>query len=337
MIIGPFDTSKKVLIVAEIGNNHEGDFTLARRMITLAAQAGADAVKFQTIVPERLVSSANTARLRKLQSFQLSQHQFRELAAHCKEEGVLFLSTPFDLESARFLNSLQPAFKIASGDNTFYPLIDAIAQFGKPLIISTGLCDLTQIQEIENRISAIWQTLGISPGLALLHCVSSYPTPMEQANLGAIQRLKSTFPRAEIGYSDHTLGIEAATSAVAAGARIIEKHFTLDKQHSEFRDHQLAADPDEMHRLVESVRQISAMLGQGEKIAQPCERDMQTEVRRSIAAATDLPAGTRLTVEHLIWVRPGTGLPPGNEDQLLGRKTRRPLSQGELIALSDLE
>lgn len=337
MIIGPFDTSQNVLIVAEIGNNHEGDFTLARRMITLATQAGADAVKFQTIVPERLVSAGLTARLEKLRSFQFTGNQIQELAAHSADEGVLFLSTPFDIQSAHFLNELQPAFKIASGDNTFYPLIDTVARFAKPLIISTGLCDLPQIQAIEKRISTIWQTIGVSPGLALLHCVTSYPTPIEQANLGAIQQLKTAFPNAEIGYSDHTLGTEAATFAVAAGARIIEKHFTLDKQHSDFRDHQLSADPEEMHRLTQAIRQVTAMLGSGDKSAQPCEQPMEVEVRRSIAAAIDLPEGTHLSIEHLQWVRPGTGIPPGNEEQLLGRKTRRPLDQGELIALTDLK
>jgi N,N'-diacetyllegionaminate synthase len=337
MRINGFDTDKNVLIVAEIGNNHEGSFALAQEMVGLAAQAGADAVKFQTIVPELLVCRAEHKRIEQLRKFQLTREEFAALARQARGAGLIFLSTPFDLESARFLNTVQSVFKIASGDNTFYPLIDAVAGFGKPMIVSTGLADLNVVQNLVQRVSDHWDRLGVNPGLALLHCVASYPTPPDQANLGAIATLKNLFPDLVIGYSDHTLGIDAAIFAVAAGARIVEKHFTLDKNHSDFRDHQLSADPAELRRMVDGIRQVSSMLGPGLKEPRPCEANMTSAIRRSIAAATDIPAGTVLTDEHFTWLRPGTGLPPGSEEQLRGRKTMRDLAMGELIGLDDVK
>ncbi|WP_045213616.1 N-acetylneuraminate synthase family protein, partial [Desulfonatronovibrio magnus] len=310
MKIGNFDTSEKVFIIAEIGNNHEGDFELAKRMIQLAAEAGADAVKFQTIVPERLASCADQNRIAQLKKFQLSYAQFEELVRQVRQAGVVFLSTPFDLESARFLNQIQPVFKIASGDNAFFPLIDTVAGFNKPIIISTGLCDMEHIQNIYTRVRDVWQNTNSDPGLALLHCVASYPTSLEQANLGAIHTLKTEFPEAVIGYSDHTLGIDAAIYSVAAGARIVEKHFTLDKNYSGFRDHQLSADPDEFKNMVAGIKNVSQMLRSGQKI--PCQFEESTaiNIRRSIAASVNLPEGTVLSKQHLTWVRPGTGLQP---------------------------
>ena len=266
-----YDLSKMVLIVAEIGNNHEGSFDTAQRMIGSAAKAGADAVKFQTIVPEQLVHGADAARLARLRGFQFSFAQFEALARTARDSGVIFFSTPFDLQSARFLNSIQNVFKIASGDNNFMQLIQCVAAFSKPMFVSTGLADLALLQRIYSATSAIWNKNGVNPGFAFLHCVCSYPAPPDQANLGAIQKLKAHFPGAIIGYSDHTLGIEAATFAVAAGARIIEKHFTLDKNHSEFRDHQLSADPQDFRLLVSSIRRVEAMQGSGEITPQACE------------------------------------------------------------------
>ena len=255
------DTEKTVLIVAEIGNNHEGSFDIAQRMIGSAAKAGADAVKFQTIIPQQLVNSADIARLERLRSFQFSYAQFEALARTARDSGVIFFSTPFDIQSAYFLNSIQNVFKIASSDNNFMRLIETVAAFAKPMFVSTGLADLDLLQRIYSATSAIWNKNGVNPGFAFLHCVCSYPAPPDQANLGAIQKLKAHFPGAIIGYSDHTLGIEAATFAVAAGARIIEKHFTLDKNHSEFRDHQLSADPQDFRLLVSSIRRVEALQG----------------------------------------------------------------------------
>jgi len=330
------DLSKMVLVVAEIGNNHEGSFDIAQRMIGSAAKAGADAVKFQTIIPQQLVNSADTARLERLRGFQFSYAQFEALARTARDSGVIFFSTPFDIQSAYFLNSIQNVFKIASGDNNFMQLIQCVAAFSKPMFVSTGLADLALLQRIYSATSAIWNKNGVNPGFAFLHCVCSYPAPPDQANLGAIQKLKAHFPGAIIGYSDHTLGIEAATFAVAAGARIIEKHFTLDKNHSEFRDHQLSADPQDFRLLVSSIRRVEAMQGSGEITPQACEEGNRAPVRRSIAAALDLAAGTILTAAHITWVRPGTGIPPGEESAVLGRSINRRLAQGELIMPTDI-
>jgi N,N'-diacetyllegionaminate synthase len=332
MIINNFDTEKKVFIVAEIGNNHEGNYSVAEEMIGKAAEAGVDAVKFQTFIPELYVSSADTSRLERLRGFQLSFDQFEQLSSQAKELGIIFFSTPFDVESAKFLNSIQPIFKIASGDNTFFPLIDTITNFGKPTIISTGLADMKLLEDIYT----FWSARTSTENLAVLHCIASYPAPLEQANLGAICAIKDRFPEITVGFSDHTIGFKAASYAVAAGARIIEKHFTLDKNYSDFHDHLLSADPEEMKILVESVREASSIMGSGEKKPQVCESDGMIALRRSIAAANDLTLGTELTMQNITWVRPGTGIPPGKENLLIGSKLIRTIKQGELIQLEDV-
>lgn len=336
MHIGAIDVTKTVLVVAEIGNNHEGNFAIAQEMIGRAAEAGADAVKFQTFVPEMYVSSAIPERLNRLRSYQLTIPQFEQLARQAERVGVVFISTPFDLESAKSLNRFQSAFKIASSDNNFIALIDTVASFGKPTMVSTGLAEPPVIERLHARIHGIWAKARVSPGLALLHCVAAYPVPPAQANLAAIHALKAKFPDCVVGYSDHTLGTGAAAYAVAAGARIIEKHFTLDKGYSAFRDHQLSADPAEFRRLVDEIREVEALLGTGEMSAQPCERETRLAARRSIAAATELTAGTTITDAHLTWVRPGTGMSPGQEAAVIGRTLARSLKQGELITSGDL-
>lgn len=337
MIIGNIDTDREVLIVAEIGNNHEGSYALAEELIGRAAEAGANAVKFQTFIPELFVSKEDADRLERLRKFQLSFNQFEALAKRANKHGVLFFSTPLDLESARFLNSIQSVFKIASGDNTFYPLIDAVAGFSKPMIVSTGLADISLVESIHDRIMSVWAKDRVAPGLALLHCVASYPVPPEQANLGAIATLRTRFPKAVIGYSDHTQGVEAAVYSVAAGARIIEKHFTMNKNYSDFRDHQLSADVSDFRYLVDRIRMVEVMLGTGTKRTEPCEDALMILARRSIAAARDLPSGVGLTLNDLTWVRPGSGILAGDECCVIGCKLIRPMKQGELFDLANLE
>jgi len=332
MKIGNIDVDKQVFIVAEIGNNHEGDFSLAQELVGRAAEAGADAVKFQTFIPEHYVSNADTGRLERLRKFQLSFDQFEGLAKLSKQEGLVFFSTPFDLESARFLNNIQPIFKISSGDNNFFPLIDLVFGFGKPTIISTGLADMPLLVTLYE----FWKERSELDNLAFLHCISSYPTPTDQVNLFAIHEMKRQFPDVTIGYSDHTLGTRASTLAVASGAQIIEKHFTLDKNYSEFHDHKLSADPEEMKILVESVREASVMMGKEEKSIQQCEENSVMAMRRSIAASRDLDHGVVLTETDITWTRPGTGIPPGEEKRVLGRRTARSIEQGELIQMEDL-
>lgn len=329
MKIGEFDLDKDVLVIAEIGNNHEGDFALAQEMIGKAAETGAGAVKFQTIIPEKLVSPTDQERIKQLRRFQFSFSQFERLSEVAREENITFLSTPFDTESARFLDSIVPAFKIASGDNTFYPLLDVVAQTGKPILLSGGLCSLEELRRTRDFIYQAWERCRRHGELALLHCVVSYPTPREEANLLAIQELKTL--DVTVGYSDHTLGIDAPVLAVALGARIIEKHFTLDKNYSEFRDHKLAADPAELAELVKRVKEVLELLGEGVKDVRKCEIDAVAQVRRSIVAAKDIAPGTVLGMEHVSWVRPAGGLPPGREAEILGKSPRRSLKAGERI------
>ncbi len=253
MKIGSFDTDRRVLVVAEIGNNHEGNYQLAAEMVRQAARSGVGAVKFQTMRAAHFVRRADSARFERLKRFELSGTQFASLSELAHELGLLFISTPFYLEAAGFLEPLVDAYKIASGDNDFFPLLDRVAHTGKPVIVSTGVSDLAQIAAAVGSLRAQWHAQSRTGELGLLHCVSSYPTPPEQANLRSIPFLAERFD-CTIGYSDHTLGTEAAVLAVAAGARIVEKHFTLDKHHSDFRDHQLSADPAEMEMLVKRIR-----------------------------------------------------------------------------------
>lgn len=335
MRIGNIDLSKEVLVIAEIGNNHEGNFDLARKLVTLAAECGVHAVKFQTIRARHFVSPANEARFKQLQSYELSDKQFQILSDLARDSGLLFLSTPFDLEAVDMLAPLVPAFKIASGDNNFFPLLEKVANTAKPILLSTGLATTSEIRTSKEFIENIWKKTGVVQELALLHCVCAYPAPLEQGNLSAIVSLQQEFG-GTIGYSDHTLGPEASFVAAALGARIIEKHFTLNKNHSAFRDHQLSADPDEMKKIVVMVKQIQALLGDGTKKAEDAEKGNLVAARRSIVAKRDLAEGTTLRPDDLSWMRPGAGLSPGKEGLLCNRKLKRAIAQGSPITLEDV-
>jgi sialic acid synthase SpsE len=335
MIIGHHDTSDRVLIIAEIGNNHEGQFDVAERLVRAAAESGADAVKFQTFRTEHFVSRSDAARYERLKRFELQPAHFEALAGLARTLGLLFISTPLDLRSAAVLEPLVDAFKVASGDNMFYPLLDRIASTGKPVLISSGLSDVTVIDSAVARVNKTWDQMGRAGELGILHCVSAYPTPPEQANLLAIDVLAERYHCA-VGYSDHTVGIEAAVLAVARGARIIEKHFTLDKNYSEFRDHQLSADPADLRTLVARIRATSAALGSAEKRVQSCEEPGVVAMRRSIVAAADLQAGHIVEWDDLTWIRPAGGLAPGDEHQLLGRRLVRDVSFGDRLLPADV-
>ena len=334
MQISNINTKERVMIIAEIGNNHEGSYELAEEMIGLAAEAGADAVKFQTIIPERLVSVQQAERIKQLKRFQLTYEEFGKLAIAAKKNGVLFLSTPFDIDSALFLNDIIPAFKIASGDNDFFPLIDVIAKTGKPIIMSTGLANFDEIKKSALFIKNIWQKNNINQELALLHCVSLYPTKPTAANLLGIKVLESISDI--IGYSDHTLGIDAAVLSVALGARIIEKHFTIDNNHSSFRDHKLSANPIDFKIMVDKIRIAEQMLGTSEKILSEEELNIKNSFRRSIVAKHDLETGHKIKYSDLNWVRPGNGFMPGQESSIVGRITKTNINVGSYIIEKDL-
>lgn len=337
MRFGSIDTSVRVAVVAEIGNNHEGRLDVARELVRQAAAAGADAVKFQTFDTDHYVSRRDAARHARLKSFELGAPAFAELAQLARSLGLGFISTPFDLGSAAVLEPLVDAFKIASGDNTFYPLIARVAGSGKPIIVSCGLSDLGEVRTTVEFVRREWAARGVDPGgrLAVLHCVSAYPTPAEQANLAAVKTLGTVLDCC-VGYSDHTVGPEASVLAVALGARVVEKHFTLDKHFSDFRDHQLSADPAELRELVARIRAATTLLGSGAKVPQPAEAAGRETLRRSIVAGADLRRGHRLTLGDLTWIRPGGGLAPGQEHLLVGRRLARDVAFGEALTLADL-
>jgi N,N'-diacetyllegionaminate synthase len=335
MKIGNKDLDKEVLIVAEVGNNHEGSYTLAEELVGVAAEAGVGAVKFQTFCTEEFINRKSKDRFAQLKAFELKYNEFEKLSKIATQAGILFLSTPFDIESAEFLNNIVKAFKISSGDNTFYPLIEKVAGFGKPIILASGLAGLTQIEYSKILAERIWDDLGINQELAILHCVSSYPVRREEANLAAIPRLISAF-QCTVGYSDHTQGIEAAVLSVALGARIVEKHFTIRKDYSGFRDHQLSADPQEMAELVQKIEHVSVLIGTGKKWIQDCERDAIGSVRRSIVAKRDLAKGEVIGWNSISWVRPSEGLSPGKEHLVLGREVLKPIRAGDPIRINCL-
>ncbi|MGE3316487.1 MAG: N-acetylneuraminate synthase family protein [Planctomycetaceae bacterium] len=302
-------------------------------MVRAAAECGVDAVKFQTVRAGQLVSRKETARFERLTSFELSDAEYLELSRLAHELGLLFVSTPLYLDAVAMLEPLVDAYKIASGDNDFLPLIEKVAQTGKPVILSSGVSTLAQV---EAAVATVRRIRGSDAPLGVLQCVSSYPTPPGEAQLSAIPLIAQNF-RCVTGYSDHTLGIDACVLAVGAGARILEKHFTLDKNLSDFRDHALSADPAEMRELVCRVRAAEAMLGDGDKRIQPCEEAEAVTIRRSIAAARDLKQGATITASDLKWIRPGSGLRPGQEAVLIGRRLRRDLAADELLSESDVE
>jgi sialic acid synthase SpsE len=335
MRIGSLDTDQQVIVVAEIGNNHEGNFTVAQQLVDLAADVRVDAVKFQTARADLFINPADADRRKRFASYEFSPAQWAQLSAQARSRGLLFMSTPLDLVSLEMLTPLVDAIKIASGDVTFLPLLDAAAATRKPLVLSSGASSVDEVAAAVARVRAQWARLGHEGDLAVLHCVSAYPAPAHEAQLRAIPALADRLD-ATPGYSDHVAGIDAAAAAVALGARVIEKHFTLDKNYSAFRDHQLSADPADMRALVERVRAIDSMLGDGSKAIQPSELANQSAIRRSIAAATDLRSGHVLGAGDLIWLRPGTGLAPGQEHLLIGRALVHDVRAGALLLQSDV-
>lgn len=322
----------RVFVVAEIGNNHEGSPEEARLLIDAAASAGVDAVKFQAFVPELYASASQKDRLATLRKFAFTPEEFTALASYAGAKDLVFFATPFDLITATRINSFQKIHKIASGDNNFWPLIKRVASFGKPTMISTGFLDRDGIKNLV----AFWRAQTTCPPLALLHCVASYPVAPEEANLSRIRVLREEYPDITIGYSDHTVDPESPVLAVAAGAKIIEKHFTLNKNRSPFRDHQLSADPDEMKSLVTKIRHAEKLLGNGEFGPIRSEQVNIAAMRRSIAASRWIKKGSVLTENDICWVRPSGGFFPGDESKVIGKKIKKEIQLGEIFSTEDL-
>lgn len=334
MRIGSHDIRERALLIAEIGNNHEGDVGLAEELIGLAAEAGADAVKFQAIIPELLVAPDQTERLAQLRRYALESSDFERLERVAAEVGVTFLTTPFSPESVPLIAEICPAIKVASGDNDNPLLLEPIARTGLPVILSTGMQDASQVEAAISILESVWAADGLEPGLALLHCVSAYPTPSSDANLRVIRSLE-TLGR-PVGFSDHTIGIDAAVAAVAVGAVIIEKHFTDRHDRSDFRDHALSADKTEFKELVLRVRETERLLGDGRKRVMPSEQVGMTAARRSLHSARPLTAGEVIGADDVIALRPGTGIPVSQRSAVIGRMASRDLPALHRLRLTDL-
>ena len=331
---------RKVLIIAEAGVNHNGDISIAKKMVDVAKKAGVDYIKFQTFVPEKLVSShapkaeyqkettdATESQLDMLRSLSLAGYEFVSLKKYCDEVGIGFISTPFDLESIDFLEKLDMDFwKIPSGEITNLPYLEKIATTKRKIILSTGMSD---IQEIKEAVRVLEE--GGTPEIVLLHCNTQYPTPFEDVNLSAMQTINKSTGKA-VGYSDHTTGIEVPIAAVAMGATVIEKHFTLDKT-MEGPDHKASLEPNELTQMVRAIRHIEKAVGTGVKMPTASEKENIPIARKSIVAACKIAKGEILSEKNITSKRPGNGISPMKWHDVIGKVAPREFSEDELIEL----
>lgn len=332
--------SERVFIIAEAGVNHNGDVALARRLIDVAADSGADAVKFQTFRAEALVSpearmaeyqkrnlGEETSQYEMLKQLELSDEIQCELNVYAKSRGILWFSTAFDPESLTFLIGQDlPVWKVPSGEVTNYPYLRRIGALGRPVILSTGMSTLS---DVEGALEVLQQAGARREDICVLHCTTEYPAPWQDVNLRAMNTLGNAFGLA-CGYSDHTTGIEIPVAAVALGARVIEKHFTLDRT-LPGPDHAASLEPDELRAMVTSIRHIELALGDGVKRLTQSERSNRLVARKQIVAARKIPAGKVLSEEDLAVRRPGEGISPMEWPKIVGRAAGRAYEAGEPI------
>ena len=333
----------KVLIIAEAGVNHNGSLEIAKRLVNEASSAGVDIIKFQTFKAEKLVSkAAKQAEYQKknigkgeetqyamLKKLELSDKQHEELISYCKSKNIRFFSTAFDMDSIDYLHSLDLGlWKIPSGEITNYPYLKKIASYKEPVILSTGMCELS---DIENAINVLVANGVSKDTITVLHCNTEYPTPMKDVNLKAMLEIKEKFG-VKIGYSDHTEGIEVPIAAVALGATVIEKHFTLDKN-MEGPDHKASLEPNELKSMVRSIRNIEQALGSGHKTVSESERKNIEIARKSIVAAKDIKEGDIFTEDNITVKRPGNGISPMEWENVIGKVAKRNFQEEELIEL----
>lgn len=329
-----------VYIIAEAGVNHNGNLEMAYQLVDEAKKAGADCVKFQTFRSENLVApfasmaayqkqniQTEDTQLQMLRKLELSYENFRALKTHCEKVGIVFLSTPFDLDSLRFLDELGvPFWKIPSGEITNLPYLEAIGRTGRPVVMSTGMAGIEDVRMAVNALKA-----SGSCDIILLHCNTEYPTPFEDVNLRAMDTLHQTFG-VPVGFSDHTQGVEAVVAAVAMGAKVVEKHFTLDKT-LPGPDHKASLDPQELAMMVRMIRHVEQALGTGEKKPTPSERKNMEVARKSIVAATYIAKGQIIKEEMLAAKRPGTGISPMRWYEIIGTPAMRDFNENEMIEL----
>jgi N-acetylneuraminate synthase len=329
-------------IIAEAGVNHNGSLDIAYELIDAAAAAGADAVKFQTFSAERLLGrdvpkaeyqKTNTgpgSQFDMLRELELDRPAHEKLMKRCRDKRIIFLSTPFEEQSADLLNELDvPAFKIPSGEIPNLPFLEHVARFGKPMIVSTGMC---RLGEVEDAVRAI-EGAG-NHHLALLQCVSSYPADPVTVNLRAMRTLSHSFG-VPVGFSDHTVGLVVAAAAVALGASIVEKHFTLDRR-LPGPDHLASLEPEELIDLVKAIRTVESALGNGQKVPVPSETNTADVARKSLVAAADIAAGSVLSADIIAIRRPGTGLPPSMLPYIVNRTAVEDISAGAVLRLEDV-
>lgn len=331
------------LIIAEAGVNHNGSIELAKKLVDEAVSAGVDIIKFQTFKSEKLVSKSarqaeyqqrnigkkDEGQLAMLKKLELSEDDHYDLINYCKERNIQFFSTAFDLESVEFLHKLGLGlWKIPSGEISNYPYLKLIASYGEPVILSTGMCELADIEAALNVLT----TNGLDKDkITILHCNTEYPTPMQDVNLKAMNEIAERFG-VKVGYSDHTKGIEVPIAAVALGASIIEKHFTLDRN-MEGPDHKASLEPDELKQMVTAIRNIELAIGNGHKTVSDSERKNIEIARKSLVAACNIKKGDTLTAENVAVKRPGNGINPMRWNEVIGTKAIRDFSEDELIEL----
>lgn len=332
--------NSKTFIIAEAGVNHNGKLDLAKQMIQAAAQAGADAVKFQTFRTEKLVSAyapkaeyqkrqtaKNETQFEMIKKLELDKASHKVLIDWCQQEGIQFLSSPFDIESIDLLQQMNlRTFKIPSGEITNLPYLRKIGGLNRRIILSTGMADLTDIGNAIDIIVSAGTPLG---KITVLHCNTEYPTPISDVNLLAMLTIAKTFS-VKVGYSDHTLGIEIPIAAVALGASIIEKHFTLDKS-LPGPDHKASLEPDEMGVMVQAIRDIEMALGDGQKVPSASELVNRDIVRKSIVAGRNILKQETFSEENVSVKRPGTGISPMRWDEIIGKRAPKDFQKDELI------
>ncbi len=342
---------KPCFIIAEAGVNHNGSLKIAKKLVDAAAEAKADAVKFQTFKAEN-VATANapmaayqkknigkeSSQLDMIRKLELSFQDFAALKVYCDKKGILFLSTPHSFDAVDFLDPLVPAYKIGSGDLTNIPLLEHVAKKNKPIILSTGMANMEEIDEAIKAIRDEGNNMIIA-----MHCTTSYPCPLKDVNLRAMSAIKKKF-NVLVGYSDHTLGIEVPKLASQIGAVAVEKHFTVDKN-LPGPDHKSSLDPAELKEMVRAIKEKDAnisidrevVLGSAEKKPTLQEKEISMAVRKSVVANTDIPKGAVITKSMLAVKRPGTGLMPKHLNSLIGRKAKRAIEADSLIQWDDIE
>ncbi len=337
-------------IIAEAGVNHNGSLGLAKQLVDAAAEAGADAVKFQTFKAEYLVTPAaeraayqkrnmpgrRESQLEMIKALELSYDSFRLLKKYCDKKGITFLTSTADIESTEYIRGLVPVLKVGSSEVTNIPFLEYVAGLAKPVILSTGMSTLAEVEK------AVAVLKGGRPGrdkrfapLTLLHCTTNYPCPPNEVNLRAMVTLREAFGL-PVGYSDHTLGAEVAVAAAAMGAAIVEKHLTLDKT-MEGPDHKASADPAELAAMVRAIRNIETALGNGRKVPNKSELEIMKVARKSIVANAAIARGTLITPELVSVKRPGSGIPPHDLPHILGLRLRKDKKAGDVLQWGDFK